>query len=181
MSKAERKLVYSVTLHERVAVELRRLDSAGKLSRGVARAQELLALPNVLEYALAVESGRISQFYARLQRDLERNAVIPPDQRVSPPVLPGGVIPPSVVLPTDNPFEDDSGDARGPQGAPPNPAQPGPTRSAPPDPGPMTDQERTEIAALEEEARGSSEGPIASAKEPESTPEPGADIAEPRF
>lgn len=73
----EKKYVYSVTLNEPVAEELRRLDAKGKLSRGITRAQELLGLPNVLEYALAVEANQTEKFYAKFRSGLYKTAVRP--------------------------------------------------------------------------------------------------------
>lgn len=82
---ADKKFVYSVTLNEPVAVELRRFDSKGKLSRGITRAQELLSLPHVLEYALAVESNQVEAFYARFYSGLYKTAVRPPAMPSEPP------------------------------------------------------------------------------------------------
>ena len=161
MGKTDRKLVYSVTLHPAIAEELRQLDPKGKLSRGITRAQELLSQPNVLEYAQAVESGQVEGFYARIRSGLYKTAVIPPEMRRAPA---GEVIPPSVVLPTDNPFDDDQGPpggVRGPQGtvaatsgnaqAPDEPGAPAESGNEPP----------------------SSEGPSAPASEPAETKLPG--------
>lgn len=76
------------------------------------------------------------------------------------------VIPPSLVLPTDNPFEDDGevpGGARGPEDGTPNSAQTSPVAS---EPGPAGEHKRPDIAALEDEARGLDQGPTAPAQEP---------------
>lgn len=207
---AEKKFVYSVTLNEPVAEELRRLDTKRKLSRGITRAQELLGLPNVLEYALAVEANQTEKFYAKFRSGLYKTAVRPSAMpaAAAPPEpseherieqeafarsqaaydagkpLPDhaelrakglghirqrvlercettfgwryGPVPPGVVLPTDNPFDDDDpprqgapGDSRGAQGTEPPPDQ----DAEPPAQGPMDQGTTAPAATLDETAR----------------------------
>jgi len=140
------------------------LTPEGKLSPGLAHAQVLLSLPGVLQVAMAALQAEQAERNERLKVSHQRSGPprSPPPRQVAPVPPPAPPTKPAPALDNDdNPF--------GP--TPPSLARQGAQGDAEGEwvvtSDPLTDEERREIEALEEQSRGDSrpmaEGTTASA------------------